>query len=50
MRALQEDASYKKIHKKKTSLIGQANKSKVEYLSADPSVGPYKGVSLVCLL
>ena len=32
----------KKIRKWKTGLIGEANGSKVVYLSADPNVGPFK--------
>ena len=32
-----------KIYKWKTGLIGQANGSKVVYLSADPNVGPLTG-------
>ena len=36
MRIQEKVASYEKIHKCKTGLIGQANKSKVVYLSADP--------------
>ena len=42
MRIQQNVASYKKIGKWKTSLIGQANGSKVVYLSADPNVGHLK--------
>ena len=38
-----------KIYKWKTGLIGQANGSKVVYLSADPNVGPLTGwYPLVC--
>ena len=43
MRIKQKVASYEKIHKSKTGLIGQANASKVVYLSADPNAGPFKG-------
>ena len=43
MRIQQKVASYKKNCKWKTSLISQANGSKVVYLSADPNVGPFKG-------
>ena len=33
----------------KTGLIGQVNRSKVVYLSADPNVGPFQGrFPLVC--
>ena len=39
MRILQKIASYEKIHKWKTALIGQANGSKVVYLSANPNAG-----------
>ena len=49
MRIQQKVASYEKVRKWKTGLIGQANRSKVVYLSADPNVGPFKdGFSLVC--
>ena len=43
MRILQKVASYQKIYKSKTGLSGQANRSKVGYLSADPNAGPFKG-------
>ena len=50
MRIKQKVASYEKIHKSKTGLIGQANASKVVYLSAAgpfkadfPNAGPFKG-------
>ena len=43
MRIQQKVASYEKIRKWKTGLIGQANGSKVVYLSADPNAGPFKG-------
>ena len=42
MRIQQKVALCKKIHKWKTSLISQANRSKVVYLSADPNAGPFK--------
>ena len=49
MRIQQKVASYKKIHKWKTSLIGQANGSKVVDLSADPNAGLFKvRFPLVC--
>ena len=49
MRIWQIVALFKKICKWETSLIGQANGSKVVYLSADPNVGPFKGwVPLAC--
>ena len=41
-RIQQKVASYEKIRKWKTSLIGQANGSKVAYLSAEPNVDPFK--------
>ena len=45
----QKVASYKNIRKWKTGLKGQANGSKVVYLSADPNAGPLKGqFPLVC--
>ena len=48
MRIQQKVASYEKI-RWKTGLIGQANGSKVVYLSADPNAGPVKGrFPLVC--
>ena len=40
---LRVSALYEKICKWKTGLIGQANGSKVVYLSADPNAGPFKG-------
>ena len=43
MRIQQKVASYKEIHKWKTNLIGQANRRKVVYLSADGKSGPFKG-------
>ena len=43
MRIQQKVTSHKKICKWKTSLIGQANRSKVVYLSPDPNAGPFKG-------
>ena len=43
MRIQQKVASYKEIHKWKTNLIGQANRRKVVYLSADRRSGPFKG-------
>ena len=42
MRIQQKVASYEKICKWKTGLIGQANGSKVMYLSADFNAGPLK--------
>ena len=39
----QKVGSYENIRKWKTGLIGQANGSKVVYLSADLNVGPFKG-------
>ena len=49
MRIQQIVASYEKSHKWKIGLIGQANKSKVVYLSADPTAGTFKGrLPLVC--
>ena len=49
MRIQQTMASYKTICKWKTGLIGQANRSKLVYLSADPNGGPFKGrFPLVC--
>ena len=41
-RIQQKVASYEKICKWKTGLIGQANRSKVAHLSADPNMGPFK--------
>ena len=43
MRIQQKVESYDKIGKWKIGIIGQANGSKVVYLSADPFVGPIKG-------
>ena len=43
MRIQQKVALCENICKWKTGLIGQANGSKVAYLSADPNVGPFKG-------
>ena len=49
MRIQQKVASYEKIRKWKTSLISQANGSKVVHLSADPNAGPFKDrFPLVC--
>ena len=49
MRIQQKVVSYEKICKWKTGLIGQANESKVVYLSADPNADPFKGrFPLVC--
>ena len=49
MRIQQKVASYENIRKWKTGLIGQANGSKVVYLSADPNAGLFKGqFPLVC--
>ena len=35
--------SYEKTCKWKTGLIGQSNRSKVVYLSADVNAGPFEG-------
>ena len=43
MRIQQKVALCENICKWKTGLIGQANRSKVAYLSPDPNVGPFKG-------
>ena len=43
MRIHEKVASYEKIRKWKTGLIGQANGSKVAYLSVAPNAGPFKG-------
>ena len=43
MRSPQKVALYEKIRKWKAGLVGQANGSKVVYLSADPNAGPFKG-------
>ena len=43
MRIQKKVASYEKMCKWKTGLIGQANGSKVVYLLADPNVAPFKG-------
>ena len=43
MKIQQKVASYGKIRKWKTGLIGQANGSKVVYLSADLNAGLFKG-------
>ena len=43
MRTQQKVASYKKIRCWKDGLIDQANGRKVVYLSAEPSVGSFKG-------
>ena len=49
MRIQQKVASFEKIRKWKTGLIGQANGSKVANLSAAPKAGPFKGrFQLVC--
>ena len=49
MRIQQKVASYENIRKWKTGLIGQANGSKVVYLSADPNTVPFKDrFPLVC--
>ena len=49
MRIQKKAASGETIRKWETSLIGQANGSKVVYLSADPHVGPFKDpYPLVC--
>ena len=43
MRIQQKVTSFEKICKWKAGLIGQANRSLVVYLSADPNAGPFKG-------
>ena len=49
MRIQQKVASNKKICKWKTDLFGQANGSKVVYLSANPNASPFKsGFPLTC--
>ena len=49
MRIQQKVASYEKIRKRETGLIGQVNGSKVVYLSADLNASPFKGrFPLVC--
>ena len=49
MRILQKVAPYENIRKWETGLIGQANGSKVVYLSADFNAVPFKGrFPLVC--
>ena len=49
MRIQKKVASYEKMCKWKTGLIGQANGSKVVYLSADLNADPFKGrFPLVC--
>ena len=49
MRIQQKVFLFNKIHKWKTGLIGQANRSKVMYLSADSNAGPFIGLfPLVC--
>ena len=40
---IKQKATSKIICKGKTSLIGQAKRSKVVSLSADPDAGPFKG-------
>ena len=47
MRIQQNLASYQKIRKWNTALIGQANRSKVVYLSADPNAGHLKDQFLI---
>ena len=42
MRIQQNVTLFEKIHKWKTGLISQANRSKAVCLSADPNVGPFK--------
>ena len=44
MRIQQKVASYEKIRKWKTGLIGEANGSKVVYLSADPKASQLKKI------
>ena len=44
MRIQQKVASYEKIRKWKTGLIGEANGSKVVYLSAEPKAGQLKKI------
>ena len=49
MRIQQKVASYEKIRKWETGLIGQVNGSKVVYLSADLNASSFKGrFPLVC--
>ena len=49
MRIQQKVTSYKKNHKWKTGLFGQANRTKVACLSADPNAGPVKSrFPLIC--
>ena len=49
MRIQKKAASGETIRKWETSLIGQANGSKVVYLSADPNASLFKGqFPLVC--
>ena len=49
MKIQQKVVLYEKIRKWKTGLIGQADRSKVAYLSADPNADPFKGwFPLVC--
>ena len=49
MRIKQKATSNEKIRRWKTGLIGQANGSKVVYLTADPNAGPFKDrFPLVC--
>ena len=49
MRIPQKVTSYEKIRKWKTGSIGQVNRNKVVYLSADPNADPFKGqFPLVC--
>ena len=43
MRIQKKVASYEKMCKWKTGLIGQANGSKLVYLLADPNAAPFKG-------
>ena len=44
MRIQQKVASYEKIRKWKTGLIGEANGSKVVYLSPDPKASQLKKI------
>ena len=49
MKIQQKVVLYEKICKWKTGLIGQADRIKVAYLSADPNADPFKGrFPLVC--
>ena len=43
MRIQEKVASYEKIRKWKSGLIGQANGNKVAYLSVEPNAGSFTG-------